>query len=575
MKRLVAHATIFALAALLAVAAHAADAPRAWLDRTSMHVGETVTLNVESNDTGASAPDFSALARDFDVGATQSSQQVSIVNGVRDARMLWAVSLQPKHEGHISIAPLAVGNAQTAPIELDVQAAAPPAQAGGDLFFEIDAQPKNPYVQQEVRYTVKLYYAIDLTGGNIGEPKADGVSAKHLGQDKQYAANVGGRNYHVVEQHYALTPERSGKIAITSLTFRGTTLDMRDPTSFFSRGREVVARSEAVTLDVREQPATWPSGQSWLPAASLLLQDQSDLPDEVHVGDAVTRTVRLQAQGAAFEQLPELQMQAPAGADIYPDKSDTRTRDDGDWLYGERVRKFAIVPNQPGTLTVPGVSVDWWNTQTDHLETAQLPPRTIHVLPAAGAATPSSPSTAAPSASNAPVPAAPGTPQPASTANPYAPLLADSQARFWRLATLVMLIGWLATALAWWLQSRRTPNARVAVDDASASKASTHRTAFLRACSLGEFAAAERALVAWARAERSEVRNLGELARRLADERQRNALARLQAARYAGASSDGLGSLLNDAFKGGLAWASAASTRAAAEPLPALYPGRD
>jgi len=556
---------------LLAFAAHAADAPRAWLDRTSMHLGETVTLNVESTDTGASAPDFSALSKDFNVGGTQSSQQVSIVNGVRDAKMLWAVALQPKHEGRITIAPLAVGNAQTASLALDVQAMAPPAQAGGDLFFEVDAQPKNPYVQQEVRYTVKLYYAIDLTGGSIGEPKADGLSAKHLGQDKQYVATVGGRRYQVVEQHYALTPERSGSIVVPALMFHGTTLDMRDPTSFFSRGREVSARSDAVTLDVREQPASWPAGQPWLPVASLILQDQSVLPDEVHVGDAVTRTVRLQAQGAGFEQLPELQVQAPDGADVYPDKSDTRTRDDGDWLYGERVRKFAIVPNKPGTLTVPGLSVDWWNTQADRLETAQLPPRTIRVLPGAGASAP--PSVAPASAPVASPQAA--TPPPVADANPYAPLLVDSQARFWRLAALVMLIGWLATALAWWLHARRARNPRAVADDGSTAKASTHRAAFLRACSLGEFAAAERALVAWSRGERGEVRNLGELARRLGDERQRDALARLQAVRYAGAPSDGLGSLLHDAFKGGLAWARAPATRANDEPLPALYPERD
>ena len=142
-------------------------------------------------------------------------------------------------------------------------------------------------------------------------------------------------------------------------------------------------------------------------------------------------------------------------------------------------------------------------------------------------------------------------------------------------AALVMLIGWLATAFAWWLHARRAPKVRAAVDDDASAKASTHRAAFLRACSLGEFAAAERALVAWARAERSDVRNLGELARRLGDERQRDALARLQAVRYADASNEGLGSLLHEAFKGGLAWARAPAARARGEPLPALYPERD
>ncbi len=89
----------------------------------------------------------------------------------------------------------------------------------------------------------------------------------------------------------------------------------------------------------------------------MLLKDDSELPTEIRVGDPVTRTIRLQAQGLGFEQLPELNLTAPEGAEIYPDKPDTRTRDDGTWLYGERVRKFAFVPTKPGTLTIPGMSV--------------------------------------------------------------------------------------------------------------------------------------------------------------------------------------------------------------------------
>ena len=560
---------------LVAAIAQAAGAPRAWLDRSTMRLGETVTLNVETSDTGASAPDFAPLAQDFDLGATQSSQQVSIVNGVRDAKMLWAVALQPRHEGKLTIPPLTVGGARTAPLELEVQAAAPPAQAGGDVFFEVDAQPRNPYVQQQVRYTVKLYYAVDLTGGTISEPKASGLAAKHLGQDRQYVATVAGRRYQVVEQHYALTPERSGTLQIPALQFRGTTLDLRDPGSFFSRGREVGAQSQAITLEVRPQPADWPAGAPWLPVASLLLQDQSALPSEVHVGDAVTRTVRMQAQGAGFEQLPELQLHAPTGADVYPDKSETSTRDDGDWLYGQRIRKFAIVPNRTGSVSVPGVRVSWWNTQTDRLETSELPPQTITVLPAAAGTPAAVTPPAAPAAADASAGSTAGVAPTASASSPYAPLLADSQARFWRLVAALLALGWLATALGWWWWMRRRPQRSIAPAAAAPASASAQRAAFLRACALGDLAGAERALVAWSRSERSEVRNLGELAQRLADDAQGSALARLQRARYAGAPADGLATQLQAAFQRGIAWLPAASPQQRHDALPALYPPRD
>jgi len=560
--------------ALAMLPAQAAPNVRAWLDRDSIQLGETVTLNVEAEGGSLAQPDFSALRQDFDMAGTQSSQQLSIVNGARTAKTLWAVALEPKHEGRITIAPIAVGTEKTQPIQLTVQAATSQGtKAGGDVFIEASAEPLDPYVQQEVRYTVKLYYAFDLTDGNLSEPQADGLGAQRLGQgqDKRYIATIGGRRYNVIERHYALIPERSGAIEIPALNFRGTALDVTDPTGFFSRGRGVSARSEAVRLEVKPKPAQW-SGDAWLPAASLLLKDETELPNEIHVGDPVTRTIRLQAQGLGYEQLPELNLEAPPGAEIYPDKADTRTRDDGQWLYGERVRKFAFVPNRPGALTIPGMKVHWWDTAHDREEVAELPPRTINVLPAAGAP------------ANAPAPGvasqqaqAQGEAMPsAQAAGAVAPPSAakSTRLRMWKALAIFGFALWFSTLGLWWWRSRGHVPA-VAAAQLPAGDGATHRAAFLRACSLGEFAGAERTLVAWARAERPDVRNLGELAVRLADDAQREALADLQRTRYAGTPSQGLAARLAQAFGKGLAWRETTRVPASTSPLPALYPPRD
>lgn len=575
MKRFLFQAGLVLSLFVATVAAQAAEpAVRAWLDRDSMQLGETVTLNVETQGGSSAQPDFSVLKQDFDLRGTQSSQQISIVNGASTTKTLWAVALEPKHEGRITIPPIAVGKASTAPITLDVQAAAaaPPDKAKGDVFLEVSAEPLKPYVQQQVRYTVKLYYAFDLTDGNLSEPHADGVAVQRLGQDKSYVATFGARRYHVVERHYALTPERSGSIEIASLAFRGNAIDVSDPTGFFSRGRAVSARSEAVHLDVQPKPASWNDGP-WLPAASLLLKDESEMPDEIHVGDPVTRTIRLQAQGLGFEQLPELTLSAPDGADIYPDKSDTRTRDDGDWLYGERVRKFAFVANRPGTLTIPGLTIHWWDTVNDREQTTELPAHTIKVLPAAG-------STAAQGSTNGTPATAPNNAAAAATAAPASTVAAavtaaPDRVRLWQGLALVGFALWLVTLGLWW-RSRGATATRVAAIGPAAPDSSSQRAAFLRACSLGEYAGAERALVAWARNERPDVRNLGELATQLADEAQREGLAMLQRVRYAGASSQGLGTKLQQAFRGGLAWKNAArASGKSASALPELYPPGD
>jgi hypothetical protein len=565
---------MLALAAWFAVMPLAAAAPsvRAWLDRDTMHLGETVTLNVEASGDVGGEPDFSALSQDFTMLGTQSSQQVSIVNGSSTAKTVWAVGLEPKRAGRIAIPALPVGSARTQPIALTVlpQPAGAQGKPGDDVFLEVSAEPLAPYVQQEVRYTVKLYYSFGLTDGNLSEPQADGVVVQRLGQDKSYLATIGDRRYHVMERHYALTPEKSGTLDLPALLFRGNALDAADPTGFFSRPRSVSARSDTVQLAVKPKPSSWSGSDPWLPAESMLLKDDSELPSEIHVGDPVTRTIRLQAQGLGFEQLPELNLAAPDGAEIYPDKPDTRTRDDGTWLYGERVRKFAFVPTRPGTLTIPGMSVHWWDTAHDRAETTELPPHTLTVLPAVGSrsanaasTTTSTPSATEPSAATSI--ALPSMPEPA------APATASRSVRVWQIAAALGFALWLATLALWWRSRAVALSTRTNEAPRSEAASSAPRAAFLRASALGELAGAERALVAWARNEHPDVRNLGELAARLRDPAQRDALARLQRARYAGASAHGLGVELERAFKGGLAWIAPPAPLRDVSPLPALY----
>jgi len=556
------------VASLIAVAPlHAATpAARAWLDRDTMHLGETVTLNVETEGDAGGQPSFSALSQDFSMLGTQSSQQVSIVNGSSSAKTVWAVGLEPKHAGRITIPALTVGSAQTAPIALTVLAQPAGAQGkpGDDVFLEVTAEPLTPYVQQQVRYTVKLYFSFGLTDGNLSEPQADGIVVQRLGQDKSYLATVGDRRYHVMERHYALTPEKSGALELPALAFRGNALDAADPTGFFSRPRTISARSDAVQLQVRPKPATWTS-DPWLPAESMLLKDDSELPTEIRVGDPVTRTIRLQAQGLGFEQLPELNLTAPEGAEIYPDKPDTRTRDDGTWLYGERVRKFAFVPTKPGTLTIPGMSVSWWDTAHDRMQTTELAAHTLTVLPPAGKTTNGAAAATASPADGEPANVAPSSPS-ITTPTPARP----TSVRVWQVLAALGFLLWLATLALWWRSRRADPIA--AANAPPASGISAQRAAFLRAAALGELAGAERALVAWARSERPDVRNLGELGVHLHDSAQRDALAALQRARYAGASAQGVGSQLERAFKGGFAWTRPAAASKNASPLPALYP---
>ena len=80
-------ARMLTLALCLPLLASAAPTLRAWLDRDTARLGESVTLNVEAEGRVAGEPDFSALDGDFRRLGTQSSQQMSIVNGAASVRV--------------------------------------------------------------------------------------------------------------------------------------------------------------------------------------------------------------------------------------------------------------------------------------------------------------------------------------------------------------------------------------------------------------------------------------------------------------------------------------------------------
>lgn len=550
-------ACVLLLAALASPPVLAAGA-RAWLDRESMQLGETVTLNVEVEGDAAGEPDFAPLGADFNLLGTQSSRQFSLVNGRSTSKNLWAIGLEPKRAGTFAIPAIKVGALDTQPLQLVVAAAPVGAQGspGDEVFVEASAEPLSPRVQQQVRLVVKLYYAVDLTEGALGEPAADGIVVQKLGRDRPYGATVGGRRYNVLERHYALIPERSGTQVIPPLTFRGSVLDRSDPTGFFRRGRAVSAQSEAITLDVQAKPADWGTAP-WLPAASLALSDESTLPDRIAVGEPVTRTLRIRAQGLGYEQLPELTFEAPPGAELYPDKSETQTRDDGSWLFGERTRKFAVVPTQPGTLVLPELRIDWWDTTQQRRVSAILPAHAIEVTGTAAAKAVTGATNATAGASAA-----------ASTIQ-WPDADAGLEMRRWRVAALMFGALWLVTLVAWW-RGRRTRV--VQAERARSPVEPPGRAGFLRACATGDLVTAGQGLLAWARSERVGMRNLGEVAQSLADADQRAALADFERARYAGADSHGLATRLATAFRGGFRWKPADVVAKKASALPPLYP---
>ncbi len=589
------------LAPLVHAATGAPGAVHAFLDRTHVSLGDTVTLNIQSS--GAlDTPDLSPLQNDFQVLGTSRSSSVQVTNGKAEATSQLGIALKPLHAGTLAIPPLDVGGATTQPLTLQVGAA--PAggmgKVGEPVFMEASVLSSSPWVGQQTVYTVRLFYLPGVDGA-LGDPSADGARVIKLDRDHRYMTNRNGYAYKVIERSWALIPQRSGEITVRGPEFQGQRLAVGNPGTWFNNpnailngqmpglGAPIEALAPSVHLTARAAPAG--AGKPWLPARALQLK-MTGLPSsgEVDAGTPLTLTLSISASGQPADTLPEPELPPIAGAQTYPDQTQDSTDDSGQWLQGKRTRSFAIVPQRNGSLTIPAITLNWWNVETGRAEQASVPAHTVRVSGAvaiaASVSAPPDASVATRSTSAVPVPVA----APAALAP-----------GFWRVVALTSLALWLlviaASATWWWRRRRRrarhprpaaqrdsppspSRGAKPASDDAGAaaplvrpSDSRTLQHQALAAARAGDAAACERALLEWARAARPGITHLSQVRDALADTAQRDALDALQRARWQGGDPSSACAVVGEAFAKGFAWGSDGKpVRDRDAGLPPLYP---
>lgn len=462
------------------------------LDRNPVPLNESFTLTFSADDTPDDDPDFAPLRQDFEILTQSRSSQFSLNNGHASRSIQWQLGLLAKRSGTLAIPAIAFGQDHSDPFTVTILPAAAnrSTEAGADLFLEVDAEPKNPYVQAQVIYTIRVLSRI-VFSGDLGKPELDDTPIEKLDDDHSYTTTRGGLQYKVDERRYVIFPQKSGPLRIGPVT-----LEARIPSGgrarlgpFFNQSTRIQRfHSEPVDLEVRPVPPAFKGGH-WLPAASLELSDQFDRdPPEASSGEPITRTLTIRAAGATAGILPELAALAPTPPELkrYPDQPVVREEKGRDSYLGVRQEKMALIGTRPGIYQLPAVEIPWWDTRADRLQIARIPERSLTILPAADSA---QPTPTAPPPVEAPVAPA--------HAPAVAPALASADPWFW--LALAAMLGWLLSALVWWRSTRAGPAAEPKVAAAPRAPAMDGpQRALERACRANDAAAARRALTLWA-----------------------------------------------------------------------------
>jgi len=540
--------------ALLTSFSAAQAAVTARVDRNTIELNESFMLEIVVDTEIDLEPDISALHEDFYVGQSSQLSNTMIINGEISRSRTWSYQLMAKRTGDLVIPPVSVGSESSNPLRITVRepANAPPGEA--DVFITSEVAYTESYVQAQVLYRIKVYRAVPTRQPALRDPEFGGaeVLIEVAGEERSYDALLNGRTYNVVERVYAIFPQESGEVTISPARFEARVL--RDGRI---TGRKVF-QSDAHTISVLSipgPPADFP-GAAWLPARDLQLQDNwSRQPDDLKAGEPITRVITISALGQLETQIPAIDPPTVSGVNVYPDRPELGRKIEPGGIRGVRKDQYAIIGVEAGVMTLPPLRLPWWDVEAGEWKVAELPERSVSILPTRDAPV---------------VEAAPTVETPAEETEAPAELTVTSG--LWRVIAQAVGALWLLTLVAWWLTSRPRREPREPAPPPLHKQQARYLKGARKAALSGDGAGVRQAMLEWGRLQWPEdvPRSIGALSRRvsapLADE-----LMRLSRAAY-GPSGEGWdGDALAKSLRS-FAVLDDKSTDESRDPLPPLMP---
>lgn len=427
------------------------------VERQTVIDGESVLLYVKGEHL-TQLPDVSSLSKEFDVLDSRRSNSQVIEGGAIKSQFLMRFELLPKNLGQTTIPAFEADGITTQPITIDVVERGTPGAVPRDkVFAEVAIDKDNAYVQAQIVMSLHILDDGSLASVDPPLPVIPDVQVERLPGGDQRIEERDGEEYRVHTWRYALFPQKHGTIEIPRLLIPGS---VRDP----GYGGGLIMRSMATRrIQIRTSPVTFEAmpraaastADWWLPVQSLQLQHQwsADIAN-VMVGEPLTLTLAVTTFGATSNQLPEITVPALDGLKIYPDVPELQSQPNDDGLISQRQEKWSVIPQRAGEVSLPAISLKWWDTEADLEREAILPAQTLVVSADPNAAAEPPPVVDSQSIVNPGTQVAVEEPVSAETIG-RGPLL-------WKTIALFALSGWLVTAISWavisFRRSRRKPD---------------------------------------------------------------------------------------------------------------------
>jgi hypothetical protein len=329
-------------------------------------------------------PDFAPLERDFTIRRIVFGHRDWLTPQGLTARTEWTIQLRPLKTGEFTLPALNIGPMVTEPLRLTVQNKQQTdiATLTEHVRVEVETVPKHPYVNGQILYTVRMLFDEWLVDGNLSSPVFEKAYSRKLNKHYSYDTERDGHRYKVSEYRYIVFPEHSGHFVIPGPTFSGAIAYRgyaeHEDTKCTS---PLEFTTEPTVISVLPPPSGY-NESDWLPSEQLTLTVTPPVQTSpLKFGEPLVRNIVITAKGLSAAAIPDLPLSQLDNAQIYPGRRQAETQLTDDGLVSVIEQTITILPVRTGILTLPAISLAWWDTLHQRKQISSFPAQTISIVP--------------------------------------------------------------------------------------------------------------------------------------------------------------------------------------------------
>jgi len=324
---------------------------------------------------------FPLDTKDYRVVRQSSSSNISIINGVKSQTNKKTYSIKAKHSGVITIPALQMAldgqTHTTEPVTITVKKSATqtkiPAKTADGVFIKSSVSKTNPYVNQQILYTVKTYHTGNLKQISNLILDSDDFLIERINEGKEYRETIGATRYFVYEINYNLFPVSAGYHTLPAFEIEAITLRRRRNSagmpmflSPFAYEERHKITSNPINLNVRSFPTN--TSKHFAGYIGELVFKHELERKEIKEGEAISLNLDFYGDGnpnnISYDVVEESDQY-----EIFVDKPSIKT------VYEDNLKVFgisnrvAIVAQKSGKIAIKIKPVTVYNPQIGKYET--------------------------------------------------------------------------------------------------------------------------------------------------------------------------------------------------------------